>query len=151
MIPVGWFLSHVRDSLVLRPSDQELFDRHFHQPWHIVLVIRTGRVGSLRAATLVRSPDGAPNPVVNEFTIKHVRNPEFVSPRHEEDVVPVRLISPPSLDMSLPEVEPRQKRERRAEPRTRFISPAPVPAPRPATQVQRVIRRPATQWQGLLQ
>lgn len=66
--PVGWFLSHVRDSLVLRPSDRDIFDRYFDQTWQVVLVIRPGRVGSLRAATMAR---GEPEEtVLNEFSIR---------------------------------------------------------------------------------
>ncbi len=150
LIPVGWYLSHVRDSLVLRVSDQELFDRYFDQPWHIALVIRTGRVGSLRAATLLRASSGEPNPLVNEFTIKHVRNAAFVSPRHEEDVVPVRVVPPPpSLDLPVPEV-PVRVRERPLQVRPGYAPPARVPAAHPAPQVQRVIHRSGRQWQGLI-
>jgi hypothetical protein len=76
MEPVGWFLSHVRDSLVLRPADREIFDRYFDQPWQMVLVMRPGRVGSLRAATIGRLSDSRGEAVLNEFTIKQAPGTE---------------------------------------------------------------------------
>ena len=55
LVPVGWYISHAQDSLVLRPSDQEILDRHFPEPWQITLVIRPGRDQTLRAATYTRN------------------------------------------------------------------------------------------------
>jgi hypothetical protein len=109
--PVGWFLSHVRDSLVLRPSDREIFDRYFDQDWQVVVIMRPGRIGSLRAATIGRgsSPEGV---LLNEFTIKQVGTVE--SPRltesdarlSEAHVMPVKVARPSPVTERLSGMEP---------------------------------------------
>ncbi len=96
--PVGWFLSHVRDSLVLRPADREIFDRYFQQQWQMVLVMRPGQVGSLRAATIGRDIDSRSEIVLNEFTIKQVQGAEVPSaaepsPASTPPVVSVRVVA----------------------------------------------------------
>ncbi|MBS1874495.1 MAG: hypothetical protein JSU00_14865 [Acidobacteria bacterium] len=70
--PVGWFLSHARDSLVLRPADREIFRRFFPEPWQVVLVVRPGLIGALRAATIGRSGKD-PEVVLNAFNIRQLR------------------------------------------------------------------------------
>jgi hypothetical protein len=80
--PVGWFVSHLSDSLVLRPSDKAIIGRYFPQDWQLTLVIRPGRIGSLRAATIGRGDELSEDTVLNEFTIKQVRDPDL-DPRDE--------------------------------------------------------------------
>ncbi len=80
--PVGWYLSHTRDSLVLRARDRDIFDRHFSAPWQITLVIRPGRIRSLRAATMARHPGVADPVVLHEFVMqREPGEPPVVAPR----------------------------------------------------------------------
>ena len=94
--PVGWFLSHVHDSLVLRPPDRETFDRYFDQTWHVVLVIRPGRTGSLRAATMARGAED--DILLNDFTIRQAKDPQIppidepAGNRVEAAYVPVKVV-----------------------------------------------------------
>ncbi len=40
LVPVGWYHSHTRSGVNLTPSDLELHERHFPNPWQIALVLR---------------------------------------------------------------------------------------------------------------
>lgn len=73
---VGLFISHARDSLFLRPSDEELFNRYFPEDWNIVLIVRPGQVGLLRAATIGRTPGSLQPTVLQEFVIRQAAEEE---------------------------------------------------------------------------
>jgi hypothetical protein len=56
--PVGWFLSHTRNDVLLAPHDLEVFDRCFPEPWQVTLVLRPTQGGVARAGFFVRQTDG---------------------------------------------------------------------------------------------
>jgi len=65
LIPVGWFVSHTRSEITLSEADLDVYSTFFPAPWHVTLVIRPGRGGSMRAGFFVREADG---------TVKHERS-----------------------------------------------------------------------------
>jgi len=58
LIPVGWYHSHTRSGLHLTPSDIELHERHFPEPWQITLVLRPDVDQPTSAAIFVRAENG---------------------------------------------------------------------------------------------
>jgi proteasome lid subunit RPN8/RPN11 len=59
MICVGLFVSHTRTEIALSEADLELFNTYFEAPWQVVMVVRPGRAGSMRAGFFMRESDGA--------------------------------------------------------------------------------------------
>lgn len=70
LIPVGWFVSHARDSLALRRTDVEIFDRYFKEDWQVTTVVRPGRTGRLHAATYVRTGTAAGSSMLNTLDLE---------------------------------------------------------------------------------
>jgi proteasome lid subunit RPN8/RPN11 len=68
--PVGWFVSHSHNNTVLRPSDHEIFDRHFQKAWQLVLILRPDPSGSLSAATIARHENGSGPVLLDKFRIQ---------------------------------------------------------------------------------
>ena len=56
---VGWFLSHTRSDVFLSPSDLEIFNEFFPEPWQATLVVRPSQTGVALAGFFVREADGA--------------------------------------------------------------------------------------------
>ena len=57
--PAGWFISHARSDIFLTPSDLEIFDGFFPEPWQVTLVLRPSRSGAARAGFFLREADGS--------------------------------------------------------------------------------------------
>ena len=150
---VGWFLSHTRDSLVLRPSDREIFNRFFGEPWQIVLVVRPGLIGSLRAATIGRGSGEEPEPVLNSFNIRQLRSWQAAAGGSPglagSAIVPVKVISSepaPGLPLALEKVETKALE--------RIPAPVPVPQPMllpaPVSRPKRIPLQPVVAIAGVL-
>jgi len=73
--PVGWFLSHTRSDVLLSPSDLEVFNAFFPQPWQVTLVLHPTQAGPARAGFFVREVDGAlkSDSSYQEFDVKPLR------------------------------------------------------------------------------
>lgn len=111
MEPVGLYLSNLRDNVTLRSSEKEIFDHYFRGDWQAVLLIRPGRMGSLRAATLVRGDWGSECIVLDEFTLRQrasagSRPAEFRAPEPATPAVkrraPVERDSAPPFTSAVP-------------------------------------------------
>jgi hypothetical protein len=59
MFSVGLFVSHTRSEIALSEADLDLYNAYFEAPWQVVMVIRPGRAGAMRAGFFVRESDGA--------------------------------------------------------------------------------------------
>ncbi len=55
---LGFYVSHTRSDIVLQPGDQETYEAFFSELWQVVLVVRPGRAGAMRAGFFVREADG---------------------------------------------------------------------------------------------
>lgn len=75
MIPVGWFVSHIRNELSLSESDREIFASYFPHQWDVTMVLRRGRMGGMRAGFFVREADGRlrPDSSPAEFDVEPLR------------------------------------------------------------------------------
>ncbi len=58
LIPVGWYHSHTRSGLNFTPSDLEVHQRHFREPWQIALVLRPDIDKPTAAGIFTRREDG---------------------------------------------------------------------------------------------
>ena len=58
LVPVGWYHSHTRSGVNLTPSDIELHERHFPEPWQIAIVFRPEEGRPARLGIFVRGADG---------------------------------------------------------------------------------------------
>jgi hypothetical protein len=143
---VGWYLTHTRDSLVLRPSDREIFDLYFGDPWQVTLVVRPGQTGWLRAATIGRHEDTIEPTILATFTIRQAGDTlmerETLDVLVPSDVVRVRAATVPpeaetglALPATILEIEPH---------------PTTLPAPSPAPPVQRPTGGRAARLQPLI-
>jgi hypothetical protein len=56
--PVGWYHSHTRSGVELRPHDLEIYDSYFPEPWQVALVVRPDNYGPARAGFFFRERDG---------------------------------------------------------------------------------------------
>lgn len=76
--PVGWFVSHTRQGVVLTDEDQHLFRQFFPEPWHVTLVLHPNRREPTRAGFFVREKDGRirTESSYQEFLIAGARAPE---------------------------------------------------------------------------
>ena len=57
--PVGFYVSHTRSEITLLSGEVELFDERFPAPQQVVMVVRPGRAGRMRAGFFVREADGS--------------------------------------------------------------------------------------------
>ena len=62
LTPVGWYFSQYQ-SLWLTPRAIALHERHFHEPWQVVLVLGRSRLQPLRIGLFVGNLDGSLSPV----------------------------------------------------------------------------------------
>ncbi|MCC6586854.1 MAG: hypothetical protein IT168_09200 [Bryobacterales bacterium] len=90
---VGWFVSHSRTDLELRPRDVELHERYFPGQHQVILVLKPYKWDPTRAAFFMREPDGtmrtdAPH---GEFTIEAPAPP---APRETVAGAPVHATEP---------------------------------------------------------
>lgn len=58
MAPVGWYRSRTRRDIRLSESDLEIHQRHFSEPWQVVLVLRPEGLRALKAGFFAREADG---------------------------------------------------------------------------------------------
>jgi hypothetical protein len=56
--PLGFYVSHTRSDIVLMPGEFEIYNSRFGEPLQVVLVVRPGRAGKMRAGFFVREADG---------------------------------------------------------------------------------------------
>ena len=56
---LGWFVSHTRSGIDVRPEEHEIAARYFREPWHILLLIRPHRMGDATGCLHRRSEDGS--------------------------------------------------------------------------------------------
>ena len=59
MIAVGLYVSHTRSEIALSEADLDLYNSYFEAPWQVMMVVRPGRAGAMRAGFFVRESDGA--------------------------------------------------------------------------------------------
>lgn len=59
LVPVGWYHSHTRGGLALSPSDRELHERYFGEPWQVAMVLLPRYSKPTRIGLFGRGPDGA--------------------------------------------------------------------------------------------
>ena len=59
MILIGLFVSHTRSEIALSDADLDLYNIYFDAPWQVVMVIRPGRAGAMRAGFFMRESDGS--------------------------------------------------------------------------------------------
>jgi hypothetical protein len=59
MMSIGLFVSHTRSEIALSEPDLDLYNTYFEAPWQVVMVIRPGRAGAMRAGFFMRESDGA--------------------------------------------------------------------------------------------
>ncbi len=57
--PLGFYVSHTRSEIALLPGEFEIFNARFPEPQHLVMVVRPGRAGRMRAGFFVREADGS--------------------------------------------------------------------------------------------
>ena len=55
--PLGWFVSHMQDSVSLSPSDLEIYNGFFPEAWQVALVICPHGSGRAQAGFFVREAD----------------------------------------------------------------------------------------------
>jgi hypothetical protein len=60
-MPLGFYVSHTRSDIVLMPGEFEIYNSRFSEPSQVVLVVRPGRAGRMRAGFFVREADGTVN------------------------------------------------------------------------------------------
>jgi hypothetical protein len=58
-VAVGWYHSSNRSRIHLSPTDLQLFDRHFPEPWQIALVLKPNSFEPTKAGFFVREQDGS--------------------------------------------------------------------------------------------
>ena len=94
--PVGWFLSHTRSEILLSPTDVEIFNFFFPEPWQVTLVLHPTQAGPASAGFFVRETDGTlkTGSSYQEFVIKPLhrtaRTAETPSTAAKD-----RLVAPP--------------------------------------------------------
>jgi hypothetical protein len=59
MVAVGLYVSHTRSEIALSEADLDLYNSYFEAPWQVMMVVRPGRAGAMRAGFFVRESDGA--------------------------------------------------------------------------------------------
>jgi proteasome lid subunit RPN8/RPN11 len=59
MIAVGVYVSHTRSEIALSEADLDLYNSYFEAPWQVMMVVRPGRAGAMRAGFFMRESDGA--------------------------------------------------------------------------------------------
>jgi hypothetical protein len=59
MIAVGLYVSHTRSEIALSEADLDLYNSYFEAPWQIMMVVRPGRAGAMRAGFFIRESNGA--------------------------------------------------------------------------------------------
>lgn len=59
MIAVGLYVSHTRSEIALSEADLNLYNSYFEAPWQVVMVVRPGRAGAMRAGFFMRESSGA--------------------------------------------------------------------------------------------
>jgi hypothetical protein len=71
LIPVGWYASHSRSALLLKPADMELHRARFPEPWHAILLIKAVPDGPVQGTFFLRGEDGglSPEPLGEVFDI----------------------------------------------------------------------------------
>ena len=70
--PVGWFVSHTRNGILLSTTDLETFNSFFPESWQVTLVLRPTQSGPANAGFFVREADGTlkSDSSYQEFTVK---------------------------------------------------------------------------------
>jgi hypothetical protein len=58
MIAVGLYVSHTRSEIALSEADLDLYNSYFEAPWQVMMVVRPGRAGAMRAGFFMRESDG---------------------------------------------------------------------------------------------
>jgi hypothetical protein len=58
LVPVGLYVSHTKDDLRATERDLTVYDSYFSEPWHVLLILRPARQGSVRAGFFVRESTG---------------------------------------------------------------------------------------------
>lgn len=58
LAPIGWYHSHTRATLALHPTDRELHESHFPEPWQFALVLQPREGKPTCAAVFLPGPDG---------------------------------------------------------------------------------------------
>ena len=134
MISVGLFVSHTRSEIALSESDLDLYNTYFEAPWQVVMVIRPGRAGAMRAGFFMRESDGA---IRSEACYLEFNFPD-------------RLAG--VLDRPRPERGSTERAERRGGGPRLEASAAPVPGPvdTPASAVAQTAERTAVPRFALL-
>jgi hypothetical protein len=118
LIPVGWYASHSRSGLLLKPADMELHRARFPEPWHVILLIQAAKDGPAKGAFFLREAGGnlPPEPVGEAFEI--VPDPKRqgagrltaarAEPASEPEVRRRRMpYTPPRAAASIPPAPPR--------------------------------------------
>ena len=59
MLAVGLYVSHTRSEIALSEADLNLYNTYFAEPWQVVMVVRPGRAGAMRAGFFMRESGGA--------------------------------------------------------------------------------------------
>jgi len=56
--PVGLYISHTKDDISVTERDLVVYDDYFPDPWQVLLILRPGRQGAVRAGFFVREALG---------------------------------------------------------------------------------------------
>lgn len=136
--PLGFYVSHTRSDIALLPREFELFNERFPEPHQVVMVVRPGRGGKMRAGFFVREADGS---IKADRSYLDFDFPDrvFAPPSARRDAVPGAA---PSAEPSMG-TEPAMGTETSAEPDAAGLAAAPRQAPvSPPVEPREPIRAP---------
>lgn len=111
MICAGLIVSHTRSEIALSEPDLDLYNTFFEAPWQVMMVVRPGRAGAMRAGFFVREPDGS---IRSDSCYQ-----EFNFPDRPSGV----------LERARPDRPPADRLERRGTVGAMALAAAPVPVP----------------------
>ena len=130
--PVGWFVSHLRTSVSLSPSDLETYNGFFPESWQVTLVICPQGRGHAQAGFFLREADGKLQTEASYqvFELAPLNLPAVPEPAAPEKAAiapaaePAPVEKPPAPKLKEPEVaKPEVAKPRQSQPEN---SPAPV-------------------------
>jgi hypothetical protein len=61
--PLGFYVSHTRSEIALQPTELDIFNERFPGSHQVVMIVRPGRAGRMRAGFFVRKPMAASKPI----------------------------------------------------------------------------------------
>jgi hypothetical protein len=101
LVPVGFYVSHTKDDLSATERDIAIYNGYFPAPWQVMLILRPGRQGAVRAGFFVREALGEFNGdrSIEEFELSPPESPAETAALMAAARAPLEA---PAIDQPLP-------------------------------------------------